>query len=83
MGEVTDVAVGVGPGPFTGLRVGLVTAQVLGHVLDVPVHGVCSLDALALAAVRCGTVTEQETFCVATDARRREVYWGRYRGFGD
>lgn len=78
--EVTDVAVGVGPGPFTGLRVGLVTAEVLGLVLDVPVHGVGSLDALALAAVRSGAVGGDEEFCVATDARRREVYWARYRG---
>ncbi|HET9656590.1 MAG TPA: tRNA (adenosine(37)-N6)-threonylcarbamoyltransferase complex dimerization subunit type 1 TsaB [Kineosporiaceae bacterium] len=78
--EVSDVAVGVGPGPFTGLRVGLVTADMLGHVLGVPVHGVCSLDGLALAAVRAGTAGPAEEFCVATDARRREVYWARYRG---
>ncbi|MGH3344466.1 MAG: tRNA (adenosine(37)-N6)-threonylcarbamoyltransferase complex dimerization subunit type 1 TsaB, partial [Carbonactinosporaceae bacterium] len=45
--EVTDIAVGVGPGPFTGLRVGLVTAYVLGDTLGVPVHGVCTLDVLA------------------------------------
>lgn len=80
IGEVTVLAVGVGPGPFTGLRVGMVTAEVLGHVLDVHVYGVGSLDALALAAVRCGAVGDDEEFCVATDARRREVYWARYRG---
>ena len=78
--EVSDLAVGVGPGPFTGLRVGLVTAEVLGHVLGIAVHGVGSLDALAAAAVRDGTVGADEDFWVATDARRREVYWGRYRG---
>ncbi|MET9018700.1 tRNA (adenosine(37)-N6)-threonylcarbamoyltransferase complex dimerization subunit type 1 TsaB [Actinopolymorpha sp. NPDC004070] len=71
--DLTDVAVGVGPGPFTGLRVGLVTARTLGHVLDIPVHGVCTLDVLAAAAE-----VDSGPFCVATDARRKEVYWGRY-----
>lgn len=77
---VSALAVGVGPGPFTGLRVGLVTVEVLGHVLGVPVHGIGSLDALAAAAVRAGTVGSGEEFWVVTDARRREVYWARYRG---
>lgn len=72
--QLTGVAVGVGPGPFTGLRVGLVTARTLGLVLGVPVHGVCSLDALADAAAR----EVPKGFVVATDARRREVYWARY-----
>jgi tRNA threonylcarbamoyladenosine biosynthesis protein TsaB len=72
--DLTGVAVGVGPGPFTGLRVGLVTARTLGHVLDVPVHGLCSLDALAAAAAP----GLPGGFLVATDARRREVYWARY-----
>ncbi|MFV0461587.1 MAG: tRNA (adenosine(37)-N6)-threonylcarbamoyltransferase complex dimerization subunit type 1 TsaB [Nostocoides sp.] len=76
MDDVTDVAVGTGPGPFTGLRVGLVTAQVLGASLGLPVHGVASLDALAHAVVRRGVVGEP--FAVATDARRKEVYWATY-----
>jgi tRNA threonylcarbamoyl adenosine modification protein YeaZ len=71
--QVTDVAVGVGPGPFTGLRVGLVTARALGDALGVAVHGVCTLDILAWA-VQDG----DRPFAVATDARRREVYWARY-----
>ena len=73
-GDLTDIAVGTGPGPFTGLRVGLVTALTLGHALAIPVHGVCSLDALAEAAPD-GTAGD---LLVATDARRKEVYWARY-----
>jgi tRNA threonylcarbamoyl adenosine modification protein YeaZ len=74
--DVTAVAVGVGPGPFTGLRVGMVTATVFGHARGIPVHGVCSLDALAHEAVASGAA--QGELVVATDARRKEVYWARY-----
>lgn len=74
--DLTSIVVGVGPGPFTGLRVGIVTGLVLGHVRDIPVHGVCSLDALAEQAVADGIVGEP--FLVATDARRKEVYWAAY-----
>ncbi|MFX4286258.1 tRNA (adenosine(37)-N6)-threonylcarbamoyltransferase complex dimerization subunit type 1 TsaB [Janibacter sp. G349] len=74
--EVTHVAVGTGPGPFTGLRVGLVTAQTFAHARGIGVHGVCSLDALAAAAAAQGHEGE---LLVATDARRKEVYWARYR----
>lgn len=69
---VTAVVVGVGPGPYTGLRVGLATAVTFGSVLGVPVHGLCTLDGLAYAAGLEGP------FAVATDARRKEVYWARY-----
>ncbi|WP_046509139.1 tRNA (adenosine(37)-N6)-threonylcarbamoyltransferase complex dimerization subunit type 1 TsaB [Streptomyces odonnellii] len=69
---VTDVVVGVGPGPYTGLRVGLVTALTFGSVLGVPVRGLCTLDGLAYASGLDGP------FVVATDARRKEVYWARY-----
>lgn len=75
MSEVTGIAVGVGPGPFTGLRVGLVTARTLGDALEVPVHGVCTLDVLAYATDGTGLVGP---FAVATDARRKEVYWAAY-----
>ncbi|WP_328386168.1 tRNA (adenosine(37)-N6)-threonylcarbamoyltransferase complex dimerization subunit type 1 TsaB [Streptomyces sp. NBC_00400] len=69
---VSDIVVGVGPGPYTGLRVGLVTAATFGAALGIPVHGLCSLDGLAYAS---GLT---EPFVVATDARRKEVYWARY-----
>ena len=71
-GDLGAVAVGVGPGPYTGLRVGVVTARVLGSILGLPVYGVCSLDVIAASA---GSGRE---FVVATDARRKEVYWARY-----
>jgi tRNA threonylcarbamoyladenosine biosynthesis protein TsaB len=74
--DLTAVAVGVGPGPFTGLRVGLVTARTLGLVLDIPVYGVCTLDVLAAEAFSSGAVAGP--FLVATDARRKEVYWAAY-----
>ncbi|MER6102522.1 tRNA (adenosine(37)-N6)-threonylcarbamoyltransferase complex dimerization subunit type 1 TsaB [Streptomyces sp. NPDC001832] len=72
---VTDVVVGVGPGPYTGLRVGLATAATFGSALSVPVHGLCTLDGLAYAAGQDGL---EGPFAVATDARRKEVYWARY-----
>lgn len=79
--DVTAIAVGVGPGPFTGLRVGLVTARTLAAVLDVPVYGVCTLDVLAAEAVDAGSV--DGPFLVATDARRKEVFWAQYDGQGE
>ncbi|SDT74559.1 tRNA threonylcarbamoyl adenosine modification protein YeaZ [Streptomyces sp. TLI_053] len=78
--RLTDIAVGVGPGPYTGLRVGLVTAAALGHALGLPVHGVCTLDAIAHAARAEGLAGE--AFTVATDARRKEVYWAAYDAEG-
>ncbi|GAA1152635.1 tRNA (adenosine(37)-N6)-threonylcarbamoyltransferase complex dimerization subunit type 1 TsaB [Ornithinicoccus hortensis] len=75
-GDLDAVVCGVGPGPFTGLRVGVVTALVLAHAADVPVYGVCSLDAIAHDGVGSGLLDDE--FLVATDARRKEVYWARY-----
>lgn len=72
------IVAGVGPGPFTGLRVGLVTANVLGYALDLPVRGVCSLDAVALGALGPDGRGGPGSFVAAIDARRREVYWARY-----
>lgn len=101
LGDVGQVVVGLGPGPFTGLRVGIVTAQVLAHVRGVALHGVCSLDVIALAhalsddpssasasewnssgGVGGRPPSGQGDFVVATDARRKEVYWARYAADG-
>jgi tRNA threonylcarbamoyl adenosine modification protein YeaZ len=73
--DLTAVVVGNGPGPFTGLRVGIVTGLTMGHALGVPVHGICSLDVLAAQAAETLDAGE---LLVATDARRKEVYWSRY-----
>ncbi|MEV0218620.1 tRNA (adenosine(37)-N6)-threonylcarbamoyltransferase complex dimerization subunit type 1 TsaB [Streptomyces sp. NPDC050704] len=72
---VTGIVAGVGPGPYTGLRVGLMTADTFGLALGVPVYGLCTLDGLAFAAD--GSLADGP-FVVATDARRKEVYWARY-----
>ena len=77
--DITAVAAGTGPGPYTGLRAGLVTARVLGSALGVPVYGVCTLDVIAADAAAAAGGRE---FIVATDARRREVYWARYDASG-
>jgi tRNA threonylcarbamoyl adenosine modification protein YeaZ len=71
--QLDAIVCGTGPGPFTGLRVGMVTAASLGDALGVPVHGVCTLDAIAAEA------PATESLLVVTDARRREVYWAHYR----
>ena len=67
MADLDAVVTGLGPGPFTGLRVGIVTALTLADARGLPVVGVCSLD-----AVGSGART------VVTDARRKEVYWAAY-----
>jgi tRNA threonylcarbamoyl adenosine modification protein YeaZ len=69
--DLGAIAVGLGPGPFTGLRVGVVTAATLSDALRIPAYGTCSLDGLG-AGERVAM----------TDARRREVYWARYDAAG-
>lgn len=73
--RVDLVCCGVGPGPYTGLRVGIAAAIALGAAWQVPVHGLCSLD--AIAAERQDAEPGRGV-TVAVDARRREVYWARY-----
>ena len=70
--DIAAVAVGLGPGPFTALRVGIVTAAAIADALNAPAYGCCSLDAIAF-----GNTAETDTL-VVTDARRRQVYWARY-----
>lgn len=78
--DLDRIVVGVGPGPFTGLRVGIATARTLGFAWGVPVDGAMSLDAVAwdvLAGTDSAGVPDGG-FTVAIDARRKELYWARY-----
>jgi tRNA threonylcarbamoyl adenosine modification protein YeaZ len=74
--DVDAIVTGVGPGPFTGLRSGIVTARTLAFVWGTPLYGVMSLDAIALEVAE--STDSAAEFIVATDARRKEVYWARY-----
>lgn len=69
---IDEVVVGMGPGPFTGLRIGIAFARSFALARNISVRGVCSLDAIA------AQVNERD-FIVTVDARRKEVYWARYR----
>lgn len=80
--DLTAVAVGTGPGPYTGLRAGLVTATVLASALSIRLDGICTLDVIA-AQTAASQVPGEQGFLVATDARRREVYWARYSPWGE
>ncbi|MBW3659240.1 MAG: tRNA (adenosine(37)-N6)-threonylcarbamoyltransferase complex dimerization subunit type 1 TsaB [Actinobacteria bacterium] len=74
VGDVTGVAVGVGPGLFTGLRVGIATAQTFAAARSLPVVGLSGLDVLAFRSRHVGRLV-----CTALDARRRELFWAFYR----
>ena len=76
--ELSAVAVGTGPGPYTGLRVGVAAAQALGFALGTPVYGVSSLDALAAAAAVEAALPVGAEVVATLDARRREIFWARY-----
>lgn len=68
--EPDQVVVGMGPGPFTGLRVGITFAHLFALAREIPVIGVCSLDAIDI---------QKSEYTVAIDARRKEIYWARYK----
>ncbi|MET9199347.1 tRNA (adenosine(37)-N6)-threonylcarbamoyltransferase complex dimerization subunit type 1 TsaB [Gordonia sp. NPDC003585] len=71
--QIGAVVVGCGPGPFTGLRVGMATGSAFADALGIPAYGVCSMDAVAVQRD-----PHQSSVVVVTDARRRELYWARY-----
>lgn len=75
--ELGGIVCGIGPGPFTGLRVGIVSAQSIGFALSIPVFGVCSHDAIAF---EYSQENPNKDVTVITDARRKEVYWTKYQG---
>lgn len=77
--QLDGLLVGTGPGPFTGLRAGLVTARVLGFGWGLPVYGMTSLAALAHDVVSLPEGARPSSFAVAADARRQELYWAQYR----
>lgn len=79
--QVTEVAVGMGPGPFTGLRVGIVTGHTIASLAHSPLHGVCSLDVVARQWLQQPDRPQGE-FLIASDARRKELYWARYGADG-
>ena len=70
--SIDEVVVGMGPGPFTGLRIGIAFAQSFALARNISVRGVCSLDAIAAQV-------DGKDFIITVDARRKEVYWARYR----
>ncbi|CAB5050666.1 unannotated protein [freshwater metagenome] len=70
--SIDEVLVGMGPGPFTGLRIGIAFARSFALARNISVRGVCSLDAIAAQV-------DEKDFIVTVDARRKEVYWARYK----
>lgn len=78
--ELDLVVVGLGPGPFTGLRVGIAAAKLFSLGASIPLVGVCSLDSIALQFYAAGN---QGNLLVSTDARRQEHFWAKYSGLTD
>ena len=84
-GEITHVAAGMGPGPFTGLRVGIAAARTFALGRGIPVVPVVSHDAVALDRLLLAALTDagEGRFAVVTDARRREFAYTVYEGMDD
>ncbi|WP_285036776.1 tRNA (adenosine(37)-N6)-threonylcarbamoyltransferase complex dimerization subunit type 1 TsaB [Plantibacter sp. ME-Dv--P-095] len=78
--DLTGVVAGMGPGPFTGLRIGIAAARSFGVGAGLPVHPVVSHDGIALDAYGTGRAAPDAGLLVVTDARRRERYWSAYAG---
>ncbi len=80
--EISEVVVGMGPGPFTGLRVGIVFAQTFAAARNIACIGICSLDAIVVSEGDIGDLGHigEASYIVATDARRNEIYWAQYQG---
>ena len=68
--QIDQVVVGMGPGPFTGLRVGIAFGETFALARGIEVIGVCSID---------GIDVDSDDYIVTTDARRKEIYWARYK----
>nr|WP_239537280.1 tRNA (adenosine(37)-N6)-threonylcarbamoyltransferase complex dimerization subunit type 1 TsaB [Arthrobacter roseus] len=81
--DLDAVVTGTGPGPFTGLRAGIATARTLAFVWNVPLFGLMSLEAIAADALTDARERGLDEYVVATDARRKEVYWARYSAMGN
>lgn len=81
--DLTHLAIGVGPGPYTSTRIGVMIALTIGAALDIPVIGICSLDAIAQQALELSSGRLPTPIGVATDARRKEVYWALFDGQGN
>lgn len=82
--QVSSVAVGRGPAPFTGLRVGIASAMMFAEGAEARLFGVVSLDAIAKAALEDPTLlsalSAETPLLITADARRSEVYWALYSG---
>ena len=78
-GRISNVVVGRGPAPFTGLRIGIAAAVLFAEGVGAELWGVTSLDAIAHAAF-LKRATSSKPILVTADARRSEVYWALYSG---